>query len=559
MRSKPRASGERARRAGAEAPADARPAATDRAWRRAAYATVALAGLALAVVAFRLHPVGDYFTESDFYAGYAPGARGIQHGVFDVARYGAYGPVYEVALAAAGAASGDLFVAARLLSLASAIALLLLALRVTDRLFGPAAGFWLVLLVALNATFDRYAYSAVTDMLGNALAWASLAALVLLARGRGALLAGACAGLATLTRYNLVGLVAAGLLAAWLVHDDTAARRRSASLFALAFLVSVLPFGIAATVAGHPPAITLVRDAGFYLQDSPETVLEERYGGPGERIARESEPSAGFPFAAVARRLVAGIPALLVNDARSLLGWPAATLALAGLVVLVILRRGRALAILFPFWALGFLAVAPVYYSERYSMWLLPLYLAPAAALLGLAMRAPPAPRWAATAAGLAVAAATLASSVALQRAVRESIPLETIEAGEALRRHGRPGDRVLARKAHAAYAAGMEPVLFPAVGTLDSLGAVCRSRGVDYLYYSWYEARLRPAFAYLLDTSAVVPGLEPLHATRSKPSATYRVTQDLGRVPAWWDHAEERRRIRANVNALLDPSGGVP
>jgi hypothetical protein len=154
---------------------------------------------------------------------------------------------------------------------------------------------------------------------------------------------------------------------------------------------------------------------------------------------------------------------------------------------------------------------------------------------------------------------ATLVSSLALQHAVHESIPLEAIEAAEALRRAGGAGDRVLARKAHVAYAAGMEPVLFPAVGTLDSLGAVCRSRGVGYLYYSWYEARLRPAFAYLLDTSAAVPGLEPLHATRSKPSVTYRVTQDLGRAPAWWDDAEARRRIRANVNALLDPSRGVP
>ena len=33
----------------------------------------------------------------------------------------------------------------------------------------------------------------------------------------------------------------------------------------------------------------------------------------------------------------------------------------------------------------------------------------------------------------------------------------------------------------------------------------------------------------------------------------------DLGRAPAWWDDAGARRRIRANVNTILDRSRGVP
>src|SRR5678809_1133188 len=67
-----------------------------------------------------LHPVGDYFVETDFYGGYAPGVKALfAHGL-DPARYGVVGPVYELVLGLAGVSGLDLFRLAQLLSLASA-------------------------------------------------------------------------------------------------------------------------------------------------------------------------------------------------------------------------------------------------------------------------------------------------------------------------------------------------------------------------------------------------------------------------------------------------------
>src|SRR5438876_9068411 len=57
---------------------------------------VLAAASALAWTAFRNHPVGDYFTESDFYGGYASGARLIQQGRLDFSRYTVVGPVHEL-------------------------------------------------------------------------------------------------------------------------------------------------------------------------------------------------------------------------------------------------------------------------------------------------------------------------------------------------------------------------------------------------------------------------------------------------------------------------------
>src|SRR5207249_2116284 len=89
---------------------------------RAALAVAILLGVALLAMVFGPHRVGDYFTETDFYGGYAEGARAIQHGHLDPARYGVVGPVYDLALALAGSAVRDLFLAAELLSLLSAVA-----------------------------------------------------------------------------------------------------------------------------------------------------------------------------------------------------------------------------------------------------------------------------------------------------------------------------------------------------------------------------------------------------------------------------------------------------
>ena len=80
----------------------------------------------LAWIAFRLHVVGDYSTESDFYGGYAQGARLIQQGRVDPARYDVVGPGYDLVLALVGFVVRDLFSAARLISVASAVATMVL-------------------------------------------------------------------------------------------------------------------------------------------------------------------------------------------------------------------------------------------------------------------------------------------------------------------------------------------------------------------------------------------------------------------------------------------------
>jgi hypothetical protein len=521
----------------------------------AVHIALAAATVALAVVAFAFHPIGDYFTESDFYGGYAAGAREVQRGHIDWSRYGVYGPVYEMALAAVAALTRDLFVAARLISVASAVAILAAVAWLARRRWGSVSAFWLVLLVATNATFFRYGYSATTDMLGGALWTVAAVALLASRQSRVLMAAGAAAALATLTRYNLLTIVPAGLVLVLVTRDPLRERFRAAVVFGGAFLAVVAPFVIASQVTGHPLGETLLKDAGFYLNEAPDRALESRYRLLDQMVQPDTTATLA-PVHAVSRFLI-GVPRHLAADARTLLGWPVAALIVLSIASLGATRRARALLALAPLWAFTFLALAPIYYSDRYSLVLVPVYLAPAALGLATGLEAGRGRGAAAWLVGLLVVTLSVSGSIALQRAVAASIPREALAAGEALRRVARPGERVLARKAQVAYAAGLESVPFPDVDSLESLASFARRSGARYLYYSWYELRLRPRFGYLLDTSASVPGLTPLHATIDKPSASYRIAEGFGMTPPWWNDASVRRRIEARVNALMAPARG--
>jgi hypothetical protein len=519
-------------------------------------AIVAVAAAALVVVAFAFHPVGDYFTETDFYGEYAAGARAIQHGHLDWSRYGVIGPVYELTLAAVGSPTGDLFTAARLISIGSAVAILAVLAWAARRRCGVVAASWWVLLVAANASFFRYGYSACTDLLGAAFWTIAAAALLSSSSPRAWVVAGIAAALATLTRYNLAGIVPAGVV--WLLAAPARPGRRwpGVATFASVFLVVVAPLGLAALVDGHPLGAGLLGNADYYLNEAPNVALESRYRSLDEAVPPEAATTSP---ARLVSRVLGGIPAHLAADAGTLLGWPVAALSLLGVAFLMAARRARVLLALLPFWGFTFLALAPVFYSDRYVLALVPVYVAPAALGLAKALGDGRLRAAAAAVAGLLVVGASVLGSFGLQRDVAASIPREALSAAETLRGVSRSGESVLARKPHVPTLAGLESVPFPDADSLGALAAFAHRSGARYLYYSWFELRLRPRFGFLLDTSATVPGLTPLHATTDKPSATYRIDEGFGATPPWWDDPSARRAIEARVNARMVPHRAEP
>ena len=75
---------------------------------------------------------------------------------------------------------------------------------------------------------------------------------------------------------------------------------------------------------------------------------------------------------------------------------------------------------------------------------------------------------------------------------------------------------KIIGRKPHVAYFAGLEAVMFPEnVTSVEDLVEFCRVNGIDYILYSGIEASLRPHVRVLLNVDQKHPGLEKVYHNR--------------------------------------------
>ena len=522
-----------------------------RGWTILAFALIAAVFGAACVMIAGPHRIGDYFTESDFYGAYARGARLIQHGHLLPSRYTVVGPGYEIALALAGLAVRNLYVAAQLLSAVSAAFIAWAWFTLLSRRVDARLGAAMVVFLCTNDGLFRYASSATTDTFGIALQAAALLALLGAPRSNGAraatpglrriAIAGVLAGIAFLTRYNAIALLPAGLLA--IVIGGTGAPRRvpAAVAFGLAFLLPVAPWiafslahgGTLATQLHHNLAYEVFARSKGIAWDDYQKNLQSQFPNLGAVIARDP--------GAVAARVFANVAGHLQSDATTLLGVPVAIAAGVGLALAIAAGWLPALVPLLVTGALLFLTLVPVFYSERYSLALLPLY----ATLAGAAFASPigalavgRSPRvWLKVAAAALVLALVLPAGFARLARIYDQLPYEVLDAGRALQTLRQPGDRVISRKAHIAYYGGCEPLAFPFADDLAALARYARDSKARWLFVSWPEVETRPRFYYLLDTTGVVPGLTPRFSSPRRPAVLYEIGAGFGADPAWLEN----------------------
>jgi hypothetical protein len=200
----------------------------------------------------------------------------------------------------------------------------------------------------------------------------------------------------------------------------------------------------------------------------------------------------------------------------------------------------------------------PVIHSDRYSLALAAFYLTFAAAALA-------SPRLGVTVRGLGVplkwvvalwpVVLMVSANVEYHRRLLGQLPVELISIGRALRETAPPGSRIMARKPHIAYYSGMSAAPFPNVSALPDLADSCRRYGAGYLFVSWPEVQTRPAFYYLLDTAAVLPGLEVVRATARHPAVAYRLTPAFGTLPPWFANDTLRRVHSSRAQLMVNAS----
>jgi hypothetical protein len=526
--------------------------------RWAAFAIVAAYGAIMLWLAFGPHRVGDVFTETDFYGSYGPGARLIQHGHLIPSRYGVVGPVFELLLAGLGLVVHDLFLAAGLIAALAMTAALLLWWSLIARRAGPAVALLAIAFMATNAQCFRYGWSVTTDAPAFALQAAALWALLGAREGAAVtphrmFAAGALAACAFLTRYNSIALLPAGLLAIGLGWNGVAkgGRLRASLVFAAGFLAPVAPWVVYSATHGGAMRFQLHHNIAYEVFARPHGIVWDVY-------ERDMEGQFPTPWSVLARDPAAVISRMGFNlfdhlrlDALKLTGIPLALAAAFGAWCAWkdgLLARNKALLAAM---ALFFLTLVPAFHSERYSLAVLPLWCVLAAAAFA-------SPRFALATARvwlkLLLLPLVLVPAIGVTQAfaarVLYQLPVEAREAGERIRPLVRPGDKVLARKPHFAWYAGMTPLTLPLTDTLAAWGDAARRTGARWLYFSWPEAEMRPKFEWLLDSTSRAPGLTVRAATEHWPALVYEIGPDFGREPDWigLDTLVALHRARARV-----------
>lgn len=480
----------------------------------AAAIITAVFGFALLLTVLIGHPTPLYFVETDLLGETVPAAKALASGSPGAEHFQYKGPGYPLLLWGGSVlCGGDYFLAARILNVLATIIAAWFGFLIFRRFLGNRPG--LFVLVALMATpaFLRAAVEAGTDMPTAALALAATYLVLYGNAGRALFVAGLLAGFAIITRYNSSFLV----LAALPVLLTRAGRRRQAVNFGLGVALPVGIWMAANQMISGSPLTNLNYLNVAYTIYGQETSWERFWATAGGQFHSLWDVLAFEPAVAV-KHIGSNLATRWLRDIRELVPVWLGVLAIPG-VVLCWLRRDRWWTVVLHF-ALCYLILTLVFYVPRFFIYLIPFYLAGAAALLLVWY-------WSGSHSGrstwytttvvrngrlfLAVVLVIVSAYTAIQetRSLLDGAPHEVRMAGETLRAIGDSEDRVMARKPHTAYYAGMEFTPIPRVDSIFEMIQSAEESKTKFLFFSGLEANLRRQFEVLVDTALVFPGLD--------------------------------------------------
>ncbi|HEU4334015.1 MAG TPA: glycosyltransferase family 39 protein, partial [Candidatus Eisenbacteria bacterium] len=493
------------RAARATPPADAPHGGATRWTRWIAYGAIAAYALYWAATAFPRHTIGNYAVETDFYWKYGPAARDLLRGIISIENYDSKGFGYPMVVALVSLIGFDIFRAGQIVALLSAAGAALLLYRLHRSLFGPVHALTGLAFVLANLVFLQNTYEVGTDMFFLAVTLASVA-LLLRSRTpgwRAVAASGLIGGWAFATRYNALFLLP-GVWLLFLVYRVPEGilreRFRRTLLWTGAFVAGALPWLLTNAIqTGNPLTNSNYVNVGYAVYG--EGNWEKFFYG--DRPIRSMADVVLLDPGKFAVAMVRNFFDHLRGDLSLLLPVAIGVLAVIGGLLMLRDRPGRRVAGYLTFGALGFLALVPVFYGARFSLPLLPYYVALAAwPIVSNTLGRPLAtlerafPLRSFVAILLLIPIAVDAYGRTADPSWNESVdagPKELLPAIGFLRAAPRePGEALIARKPHAAFLADMRFAPMPEFDSPDSLHAVARRERARYLLVSGAEMAFR-------------------------------------------------------------------
>ncbi|MGD8306118.1 MAG: glycosyltransferase family 39 protein [Ignavibacteria bacterium] len=493
--------------------------------------------LILTIVSVAYHKVGDYGVETDFFWGYVPEAKHFINGSVKIDAF--RGPLYPIVLGISTLITSDYFYSGMFIGIISATLSIILSFGLLKRIFSPAIAFFTILIVAANPIFVQYTYSAGTDMFFNLLA---VSTLFFFFREKELdykflVLAGIMAGLSYLTRYNGVFLVGFVVVILFVNYRGIKwiQRIKASLIFLGVFILTFSPWGF----------YCLSEKGSFFYNENYKNIAYELFGKgkvSWDQFWFEQSSNYTSLFDVVSRDFTLFISTVIGNigenfmlDMERLTGWHTGAFVILGLVLLIISKPWKRISTreigyyLVNIFFFGLLLL--VFYSERFSLFLLPFYtlLAVQPFFSSNFKFMKKLPSTIAYLVPIILLTVTLSQSISFNGKRIDSGPQELLILRDWYEENiteNERGTKIAARKAHVAYYLDMEFSLIPMAKNYEELISQLKQSGVDYLYFSTMEAAMRRELQFLLNPNQNHPGLKPVVYFENPPAVLYKLTE---------------------------------
>ncbi len=479
-------------------------------------------------IGIKYHVVGDYHVETDFFQVYVPAAKDVLKGIWQIDDF--RGPGYPAVLSLFGALFNNYFTAGIILSAFTSSLTLFFIFETIKKLFRVDVAFIVVVLTAVNKTFVQYSYTAGTDMTFNMFVAASLYFLFRSDERKrlNIALVSLFSAAAYLTRFNGIFVLAA--VPAIILIDIFSLKLKdrifTSVIFIGLFFLFILPWGL--YVLGEKGSFFFNRN---YLNIAYEMFAKGRIGWDQYWNVEASKYNSLL-------QVIMADPSLFVStlfknlyehflsDMELLVGWGTAICFGAGIIGMWKERPNKKQLSYFAFGGFFFVVLLTVFYGERFSLFLIPIYTTIGVSALAWQ-------RWRAVSfyngffIALILVVWSFSTSYNFNKENIDSGPKEIVSIANWFNTNVKDADEtkiIVCRKPHIAFYINKKMVYFPYVNSWQELEIETKKINASYLFYGIFEANMRPEFQQLLDPRQSPPWLEPVTYTANPPSVLYRV-----------------------------------
>lgn len=472
----------------------------------------------MTIISFAYHKIGDYGIETDFFWSYVPQAQAFLDGAIEIDKY--RGPLYPIILGIVQLITGNYFSAGILIAVFSASMVVYFIYNILRLLFNPLVALITTVLMAVNTTFILYTYSAGTDMFFFLLVSGALYFLFKSKEYKwlNIVILGLFAGLAYITRYNGIFLVISAAVVILLInifHTTWVKRLIATAIFIGTFFLIITPWGIyTSKEKGKAFWNQNYQNVAYEFLAKGEMGWDEFwYQGNRDKYTSLSQVIMKEPGKFFKQYINNGFDHL-GKDLGSLIGWHISIFSLLGLLLLFTKAPTRQQWAYYLASVLFFGVLMLVFYSERFSLFLIPFYTVFGVSVLFvenkfLKDKIIKSPALTILIAGILIiwtfSNSYKYNSENINSGDKNLLKLkEQFDKAEPLNMRG---DKILSRKAHIAYYLGLEmPWVKLSNNYYEQMALIWRN-GIDYVSYGNWE--MGRGLNFLQDPNKLPPNFE--------------------------------------------------